>query len=109
MESINYTEGNSHCSVLFMHPDDCRSYYDATANGIPHPEEKGIVFVELADEPEPMSEIVRGWYDSGVTRCVRATGVEEDWGLLALRKLAAEKNRKVERVLPGVTQSGVSQ
>ena len=51
---------------------------------------------------------MQGWIVSGVTRCVRAVGVDAEWGLEGLLKIAERKNRKVEKVVDGKNPGGVS-
>jgi len=85
------------------------TYYNATSNGIDVPIHPGrVLFVELAEEAEPAHEMVQGYITGGCTRVVRAIGVDEEWGLPALQKLATGKNRKVERVIGGKNSKGVS-
>ena len=51
--------------------------------------------------------LLRGWIASGVTRCVRAVGVETEWGMDGLLKMAERKNRKVEKIVDGQNPGGV--
>jgi len=107
VEQFFYIPGTGTAQVLFMKPEDCVTYYEATANGIEIPGENRVVFVELCPDPEPVHEFLGGCLTSGVSRCVRAVNVDPDWGMGGLTKLAAGRGRKVERVLNGHNQKGV--
>jgi hypothetical protein len=92
-----------------MRGEDCKKYLDATGNGIDLPNDKGrIIWVEVMEDAEPVGELLKGYYDAGVTRCVRAIGIDEDWGEGGLTRLSAAKKRKVERVINGMSEGGVS-
>lgn len=91
-----------------MRAADAAKYLDETSNGIEVPGDDRIVWVESSKDPDPAHDMLRGHYDAGVTRCVRAIGVDEEWGMGGLTKLAAGDGRKVERVINGQNPSGVS-
>jgi hypothetical protein len=99
-------------SVRFLDAADCNKFYDDAANGIVYGKDiqgrEQVVFVELAKDVDVIGGLLRGWIDTGVTRCVRAVGVDEDWGMDALRKLSENKGRKIEGVVDGKTAGGVS-
>lgn len=108
IEKIDYSPGNSFAWVLFMRGEDCEKYFTATANGINYPDDPNrVVWVEMGD-PVTVNEKLRGFYDAGHTRCVRAVGADEDWGQMTLTKLASAKNRKLERIVNGANPKGVS-
>lgn len=107
IEKIEYTPGNSYAWILFMRGQDCEKYYRDTANGIEHPDGNRTIWVELGDAVS-VNETLRGFYDAGHTRCVRAVGADEDWGETALVKLASAKKRKLERIVNGANPKGVS-
>ncbi|KAI9872822.1 MAG: hypothetical protein M1830_001151, partial [Pleopsidium flavum] len=107
LELVNV--GSSSASVVFLHAEDCIKYYDATSNGLVYKKDGGkedVCFVELAKDVDIMGGLLRGYIEYGVTRCVRAIGVEEEWGLPALFKMAGRKGRKVEHVIDGVSAGG---
>lgn len=90
-------------------------FYDETSNGLVYKQDaKGrelVVFVELCKDVDVVGGLLQGWILSGVTRCVRAVGVEADWGMDRLVKIAERKNRKVEKIVdvyyPGGARSVV--
>ena len=99
-------------TVRFLDPVDCRKYYDDASNGIVYGKDiqnrEQVVFVELAKDVDVVGGLLRDWIDTGVTRCVRAVGVEEDWGIDALRKMGERKGKKLEGIEDGKTAGGVS-
>ncbi|KAF9637914.1 hypothetical protein BFW01_g8810 [Lasiodiplodia theobromae] len=106
IEKIEYTPGNTYAWILFMRGQDCEKYYSDTANGIEHPDGNRTIWVELG-EAVSVNETLRGFYDAGHTRCVRAVGADEDWGETALVKLASAKKRKLERIVNGANPKGL--
>ena len=103
--------GSSSASVVFQHAEDCVKYYDATSNGLVYKGPDGkeeVCFVELAKDVDVVGGLLRGYIEKGFTRCVRAIGVDEDWGMPALLKMAGRKGRTVEHVIDGVNAAGVS-
>lgn len=109
LEEIDYIPGRNSAYVRFMRGEDCKKYIDATGNGIDLPNDKGrIIWVEVMEDAEPVGELLKGYYDAGVTRCVRAIGIDDDWGEGGLTRLGASKKRKLERITNGKSQSGVS-
>ena len=103
--------GLSSATVLFLHADDCTKYYDATSNGIVYKKEKEkecVVFVELAKDVDVVGGLLQEMIKNGVTRCVRAIGVDDDWGMEGLYQIASRKGRKVEGIEDSRTTQGVS-
>ena len=97
--------------VRFTSGDACDTYCAKYPNGLtfkykgrPH-----TVFVEKCKDADVISGMLQGYIDCGASRCVRAIGVHEDWGMGALMKLAEGKcrKRKVENITD-VYRSGVS-
>lgn len=86
-------------------------FYDETSNGLVYKQDaKGrelVVFVELCKDVDVVGGLLQGWILSGVTRCVRAVGVEADWGMDRLVKIAERKNRKVEKIVDVYYPGGV--
>lgn len=87
-------------------------FYEETSNGLVYEKDaKGrelVLFVELSKDVDVVGGLLQGWIASGVTRCVRAVGVEADWGMDGLLKIAERKNRKVEKIVDGQNPGGVS-
>ena len=109
IEQINM--GPTFASVVFVNADDTKKYYDATANGLVYKKEgdkEHFVLVELAKDVDVVGGLLREMIDKLVTRCVKAIGVEEDWGMPALWKMAERKGRKVENIVEGINAGGVS-
>ena len=103
--------GATSASVVFQHAEHCLKYYDATSNGLVYKEADGkeqVCFVELGKDVDVVGGLMRGYIEKGITRCVRAVGVDEDWGMPALFKMAGRKGRKVEHIVDGVNAAGVS-
>ena len=102
IEHIDYVEGASSAKVRFVSAEACQSYFDKTANGIKYPPGAAIgkaVWVELATEVEPLSgNLLEAVERREATRCIRAIGVDEDWSIAALTRLAEGAKRDV-RVL----------
>lgn len=88
-----------------MDAGDCAKYYGETSNGLVWEKDtKGrerVLFVELSKDVDVVGGLLQTWIASGVTRCVRAVGVEADWGMDGLVKIAERKNRKVEKIVDG--------
>ena len=87
-------------------------YYHDTSNGLVYEKDaKGhelVLFVELSKDVDVVGGLLQGWIASGVTRCVRAVGVDADWSMDTLVKIAERKNRKVEKIVDGQNAGGVS-
>ena len=99
-------------AVRFLDAADCNKFYGDAANGIVYGKDiqnrEQFVLVELAKDVDVIGGLLRGWIDAGVTRCVRAVGVDEDWSMDALVKIGENKNRKIESIQDGKTPGGVS-
>ena len=95
-----------------MNAKDCKGFYEETANGLVYKKDaKGrelVLFVELTKDVNVVGGLLQGWIDTGITRCVRAVGVESKWDSDGLRKIAERRNRKVERIVDGQNAGGVS-
>ena len=86
--------------VTFTTGDAADAYYSKYPNGVDFrfQGKKYTAFVEKGNDVDVVSGVMRGYLESGASRVVRATGADDDWGMRALRKLAEEKNRKVESI-----------
>ena len=87
-------------------------FYEETSNGLVYKKDaKGcelVLFVQLGKEVDVVGGLLQGYIASGVTRCVRAVGVEVKWDWNDLVKMAERKNRKVEKIVDGQNAGGVS-
>ena len=95
-----------------MNAKDCKRFYEETANGLVYKQDvRGrelVLFVELAKDVDVVGGLLQGWIDTGITRCVCAVGVESKWNSDGLRQIAERKKRRVEKIVDGLTASGVS-
>lgn len=113
LESISLPEpGSSNALVKFLTPEACEKYHKATANGIEIVGDikKAVVFVEKAEGPNSINDVIRNCIDGDASRCVRAIGADEDSDAV-LMKLARGKGvnkRDVDRIKSGKTARGVS-
>lgn len=105
--------GSETAVVKFLTPEACQTYLDATENGIEIKigEKKTIVFVDRQPEPSSINDVIEACTKGNASRCVRATGADDDWSNAALIKLAHGKQqirRDVDCIKQGKTASGVS-
>lgn len=105
--------GSDYALVKFLTPDACQKYLDATENGIEIQIDmkKTIVFVDKQLEPDSINDVIENCIKGDVSRCIRATGADDDWSDGALLKLARGKQiipRDVEHIKQGETARGVS-
>ena len=115
IEEINMrtsTFGDLSASVRFVSADDCMDFYDKTANGIVYKKDAQdrdlVLFVELGKDVDVVGGLLQGWIDTGVTRVVRAVGVDEGFSQDDLRILAEGKGRKLEALQDYINPGGVS-
>lgn len=110
--SSSNSAGTATAFITFTSGDACDRYFAKYPNGIGvrHEGKKHIIFVDKSDRVDIMSSIVQGYLDCGASRVVKATGADEDWGIMALNRLAEGKNktRAVEAVTDSL-QDGVSE
>src|SRR5690242_17796114 len=105
--------GSEHAVVTFLTPEACQTYLDATENGI---EVQGgpkstVVFVDKQPAPNSINDVIQNCIDGDASRCIRATGADDDWSDGALFMLARGKQqipRDVDRIKQGKTARGVS-
>ncbi|KAF6224921.1 hypothetical protein HO133_010115 [Letharia lupina] len=102
--------GDLSAAIRFMDAGDCMRFYEETSNGLVYQKDaKGrelVLFVELSPDVDVVGGLLQGWIVSGVTRCVRAVGVEAEWDMDGLVKIAERKNRKVEKIVDGQNPGG---
>jgi hypothetical protein len=97
--------------VRFTSGDACDKYCEKYQNGLTfrYRGRSYTVFVDKCTEVDIISGMLQGYIDCGASRCVRAIGADEDWGMGALKKLAEGKSckGKVENITD-VYRNGVS-
>ncbi|OAP64147.1 hypothetical protein AYL99_00119 [Fonsecaea erecta] len=89
--------------VTFTSADACDRYYDKNHKGIDvhHQGRKWSVLVLKKTQVDVISGMMQGYLDCGATRVVKVSGADDDWGIVALNKLAEGKpiaTRQVEFV-----------
>ncbi|EXJ61636.1 hypothetical protein A1O7_02065 [Cladophialophora yegresii CBS 114405] len=88
--------------VTFVSPDACDRYYDKYPDGfdIRHQGKKWPVLVHKRDGVDVVSGMLQGYLECGATRVVKVNNAAEDWGIVALNKLAQGKaaTRRVEAI-----------
>ena len=103
IENFTLSPGGKTAYVTFTTGDACDSFYDRYPNGIPFKFESKpyTAFVDKSSDVDVISGVLQGHLDCGATRCVRVAGVDEDWGMRSLHRLAQGSNpqRKVENIV----------
>lgn len=91
----------ANAKVIFTDGDAADTYYDKYPNGLDfrYQGKRYTAFVNKGQDVDVISGLMRGYLESGATRVVRAVGAEEDWGILALNKIASGNRRQVETVV----------
>ncbi|ETI27193.1 hypothetical protein G647_09876 [Cladophialophora carrionii CBS 160.54] len=88
--------------VTFTCPDACDRYYDKYPNGfdVRHQGKKWPVLVGKRDGVDVVSGMMQGYLECGATRVVKVNNADDDWGIVALHKLAEGKagTRRVEAI-----------
>jgi hypothetical protein len=114
LESINMPESGSNIAVVkFMTPEACQAYLDATENGIEiqGDTKKTVIFVDKQPEPNSINDVIQNSIDRNASRCIRASGADQDWSNHMLFTLARGKQqppRVVDCIKQGKTERGVS-
>ncbi len=89
--------------VIFTSADACDKYYDKYPNGfeVRFQGKRYPVLVNKGENVDVISGMMQGYLDCGATRVIKVSQVDEEWGIVALNKLAEGKNkvRQVEAVL----------
>jgi hypothetical protein len=107
IHTIDYHMGSKSATIVFLQFSDCKKYLDATANGIPWPEDPSrLIMIEPCDFESGDQEKYDITKAHGMTRCVRLADIEPDWTSLALRKIAEGKDRQLERMINGHDSKG---
>jgi hypothetical protein len=109
VQALKFTPGSSFAEVQFLRGGDCAKYIAATTNNILWPKEPTrFIKVEKCD-PEPSHDMVKGYIERGITRCVRVFDANQEWGKTALDKFARGKaHRSIERIANGQNAQGAS-
>ncbi|KAH0847718.1 hypothetical protein AYO21_07706 [Fonsecaea monophora] len=88
--------------VTFASADACECYCGNYPRGmeIRHQGRKWSVLVHKKEQVDVISGMLQGYLDCGATRVVKVSGADDDWGIVALNKLAEGKpgTRQVEAV-----------
>jgi hypothetical protein len=107
-------QSGSNIAVLkFMTPEACQAYLDATENGIEiqGDTKKTFIFVDRQPAPNSIPDVIQNCIDSNASRCIRASGADEDWSNHILFNLARgmqQPPRDVDCIKQGKTERGVS-
>lgn len=100
---VKSSEGAAFVSAIitFTTGAAAKRYNDKYPNGLPVKVsgKKYVITVNMGENVDVVSGVMRGYLESGATRVVRASGADEDWGMKALRKLAEGKGRKLEAII----------
>ncbi|KIX93263.1 uncharacterized protein Z520_11119 [Fonsecaea multimorphosa CBS 102226] len=88
--------------VTFTSADACDRYSQEYVKGIElrYQGKKWSIFVHKQEQVDVISGKLQGYLDCGATRVVKVNNVDDDWGIVALNKLAEGKTgtRQVEAV-----------
>lgn len=100
----------SSAQVIFAYPENCETYYLATANGICYKNNGRdlVAWVKKGIDVDVVSGNTNNYLEQGFTRCVRAIDAPPSFTIQQLRTKAEFKNRKVEGIEKGTTKEGVS-
>jgi hypothetical protein len=102
--------GSSVALVKFLTPAACEKYHQDTANGIEIVGDikRALVFVEKAEGPNSINDLIQNCIDGEVSRCVRAIGADEVSDVMLMKMARGkDKKREVDRIKQGKTARGV--
>ena len=89
--------------VTFTSGNACDNFCNKYPNGLTfkHKGKPYVVFVDKGKDVDIISGMLQAYIDCGASRCVRAIGADDDWGMRALQKLAEGRTRrgKVENII----------
>jgi hypothetical protein len=90
----------ANAKITFTDGDAADKYFEKYPNGIDfrYQGKRYTVFVDKAQEVDVVSGLMRGYLETGATRVIRVVGADDDWGMMALNKIAVGKGRKVEAI-----------
>lgn len=108
VEEINIKPSSA--EVLFAYAEDCQKYCDATAKGIKFKKDGRdlVTFVDKGKDVDVVSGKLTNFLGLGFTRCVRVVDVLDKFTPGDLQIKAEFKNRKVDRIDVGMTDTEVS-
>ena len=88
--------------VTFISGDACDNYWNKYPNGfdIRHQGKKWPILVNKKDQVDVVSEMLQGYLECGATRVVKVYDADEEWGVVALNKIA--EGRTQTRVVEAV-------
>ena len=107
LECLRLVPGNPERPTILAHAtfisaDACDHYYEKYPNGfdIRHQGKKWSILVYKRENVDVISGMLQGYLECGATRVVKANNADDDWGIVALNKLAEGKSgaREVEAV-----------
>ncbi|KAF1831465.1 hypothetical protein BDW02DRAFT_505226 [Decorospora gaudefroyi] len=113
LESIVMPEpGSTKAIVKFLTPAACERYLRDTVNGIEVivDMKKTVIFVEKAEGPNSINDVIRNCIEYDASRCVRVIGTEksDDMALVRLARGKGNGKRDLERIQRGKTALGHS-
>ena len=104
VEAINYKPGSTTADVLFLKPEDCTKYYNATSNGIPLPDQpKRFIEVTLHTDADPVHDRVRSFIERDITRVIYVVNIPMNLTLKFFQTVAkgGKNELSVEKVRVG--------
>jgi hypothetical protein len=96
--------------ATFVSADACDAYSDKYPNGFDLRQQgkKWPILVNKKEDVDVVSGMLQGYLECGATRVIKVSNADDDWGIVALNKLAeGNKKRLVEAVLDSI-HAGVS-
>ena len=86
--------------VTFTSADACDKYFQKYPNGfdVRAQGKKWPVLVNKKEDVDVISGMLQGYLDCGASRVVKASNADEDWGIVALSKLAKGKDNNTREV-----------
>lgn len=94
--------GTTTAYVTFTTAEAFKQYYEKYPNGfeVRQKGKKFNVLVDKQDHVDVVSSVMQGYLECGATRVLKVSGAEDDWGIMALHKLATGKpsTRQVEAI-----------
>ncbi|KEF56241.1 uncharacterized protein A1O9_07822 [Exophiala aquamarina CBS 119918] len=94
--------GTTTAYVTFTSPEAFKQYYSKYPNGfeLRHKGKKYNVLVDKQKRVDVMSSAMNAYLECGATRVLKVSGAEDDWGVVALHKIATGKSntRQIEAI-----------
>jgi len=99
---VNAETGTTTACVTFTSPEAFNQYYSKYPNGFEfrHKGKKYNVLVDKQAHVDVMSSAMKAYLECGATRVLKVKGAEDDWGVVALHKMAVGKasGRQLEAI-----------